>query len=290
MNLTKEQLRILIAAGESQSFSQAARKLGKAQSNISTTINHLELDLGITVFERTNQGTRLTAAGELLLSEARFCLDGLNRFEQTALAFSRGEETHLVLAVDEIYPPQQLAWVLSRFSECFPYCQLEILSGVLNDIGVLVRNGQADLGIMVATQPAQHGLLMEQIGRQPFVAVASGHHPLARERDLVPNRLAQFRQIIATSRWGDSPAPNTLFSNQLWKVESSQLVLSLLRQGVGWAFLPRYLITPELAELNLAMLEVDSGPHCPEFLFWRPDWIPGQAGVWLKEQLLSIRP
>lgn len=46
MNMTLEQLRCLQAAAECGSFSAAARRLGKAQSVVSTTISNLEIDLG----------------------------------------------------------------------------------------------------------------------------------------------------------------------------------------------------------------------------------------------------
>ena len=66
-----DQLQAFIAAAETGSFSAAARQRGRAQSSISAAIADLEIDLGITLFNRNGHRPTLTTAGDALLPQAR---------------------------------------------------------------------------------------------------------------------------------------------------------------------------------------------------------------------------
>lgn len=64
-------LRYFIAVAEQLNFSRAAEALHTAQPSLSQQIRALERDLKATLFERTRHRVALTAAGRLLLPEAR---------------------------------------------------------------------------------------------------------------------------------------------------------------------------------------------------------------------------
>ena len=68
---TLDQLRQFVLTADSGSFSEAARRLGRAQSAVSTAIGLLEADLGVELFDRSRRNAQPTDAGALLLLEAR---------------------------------------------------------------------------------------------------------------------------------------------------------------------------------------------------------------------------
>ena len=53
--VTIEQLRTLRAVAEAGSFSAAARKLGRVQAAVSQSIDRLEAQLGLRLFDRTGR-------------------------------------------------------------------------------------------------------------------------------------------------------------------------------------------------------------------------------------------
>ncbi|MFT5236303.1 MAG: DNA-binding transcriptional LysR family regulator, partial [Shewanella sp.] len=53
MNWSLNQLEAFVLSVRHGSFSAAARKLGRAQSRISTAISNLEADLGFELFDRS---------------------------------------------------------------------------------------------------------------------------------------------------------------------------------------------------------------------------------------------
>lgn len=60
MHYSPESLIAFVEAASLGSFSAAARKLGKSQSTVSTAIAHLEIDLGLTLFDREKRYPVLT--------------------------------------------------------------------------------------------------------------------------------------------------------------------------------------------------------------------------------------
>ena len=70
MEWSLDQLRQFVTAAECGSFSAAARKLGRAQSAVSTAIALFEIDLGVELFDRSRRNALLTDAGRLLRLEA----------------------------------------------------------------------------------------------------------------------------------------------------------------------------------------------------------------------------
>lgn len=72
------QLNCFIAAANTLSFSEAARKSYISQSNISKNIDNLENELGVKLFYRTNKGVILTEEGNLLLQRATSIIDQID--------------------------------------------------------------------------------------------------------------------------------------------------------------------------------------------------------------------
>ena len=66
-----EQLRIFVAVAETGSFTKGAKRLYISHSTTSRAISALEEELCLRLIERENHVTGLTAAGEVLLCEAR---------------------------------------------------------------------------------------------------------------------------------------------------------------------------------------------------------------------------
>ena len=65
------QLRQFVAVAEECSFRRAAQRLHVSQPPLSVAVQKLEVDVGVTLLDRTRHHVRLTVAGEAFLREAR---------------------------------------------------------------------------------------------------------------------------------------------------------------------------------------------------------------------------
>ena len=84
-------LRYFVAVAEELSFTRAAERLGIKQPPLSLQIRQLEIEMGTPLFRRLTRGIELTAAGSLLLEEARDILESVERAKTDVKRRARGE-------------------------------------------------------------------------------------------------------------------------------------------------------------------------------------------------------
>src|SRR5882672_2808531 len=85
------QLRYFVAVGEEQHYGRAAQRLRVAQPALSRQIQNLEEEIGFKLFERLPRGVRISAAGKLLLSDARRILQEVNDATTRAKRIASGQ-------------------------------------------------------------------------------------------------------------------------------------------------------------------------------------------------------
>jgi len=143
-----DQMQAFVLAAELGSFSAAARRLGKAQSAISTAIANLEIDAGVELFDRQRRNPVLTEDGKALLPHAKGILLGNQEFFPKASSMVKGIETDLCIAIEQGISIGPLDNILRKFGRDFAHVTLEILSPGPNDTAALLKAGRADLGLM----------------------------------------------------------------------------------------------------------------------------------------------
>ncbi|MFJ4466876.1 LysR substrate-binding domain-containing protein [Streptomyces sp. NPDC089424] len=90
--LDLRQLRYFVAVAEEEHVGRAAERLHISQSPLSRQIAQLEKNLGLVLFERSQQRLRLTSDGRVFLSEAQALLRHASRLENLGRRLGRGEE------------------------------------------------------------------------------------------------------------------------------------------------------------------------------------------------------
>ena len=65
--MTLQQLRYIVAIAEAGTLSGAAKALFISQPSLTKTVQELENEMGIKIFERTNKGVLLSHDGEIFL-------------------------------------------------------------------------------------------------------------------------------------------------------------------------------------------------------------------------------
>lgn len=78
-----DDLQIFVAAADTNSFSEAARRLGMSPVVASAVIKRLETSLGVRLFERSTRHIRITDQGERFLPHAREALRALSNGEMS---------------------------------------------------------------------------------------------------------------------------------------------------------------------------------------------------------------
>jgi LysR family hydrogen peroxide-inducible transcriptional activator len=171
-----DQLRYFLRVAERQSFTKAAADLAISQPALSRSIQKLEEDLGLPVFERQARAVVLTDAGRLLQSRARQALALLDdtRTEIT----DDGRSGRLRIGAIPTVAPYFLPDVLRRFTKAFPNASVVVREETTALLLKACGDGEIDLGILALPVSAP-SLDVEALFEEELLLVMPPDHPLA---------------------------------------------------------------------------------------------------------------
>ncbi|EAA2247580.1 LysR family transcriptional regulator [Shigella flexneri] len=106
--LTLEALRVMDAIDRRGSFAAAADELGRVPSALSYTMQKLEEELDVVLFDRSGHRTKFTNVGRMLLERGRVLLEAADKLTTDAEALARGWETHLTIVTEALVPTPAL--------------------------------------------------------------------------------------------------------------------------------------------------------------------------------------
>ena len=280
-----EQMRLFVSVAEQRSFSAVARGQRKAQSAVSNAIALLEADLGLILFERSSgRQPTLTEAGSVLLEEAREVLRQCERLNGRALSLTRGEEALLRLAQDEAMLYQPVLDSLEALAGKYPHLEVQLSSAAQGDVARKLVERKADLGLLFYHDQIPEALERRVVGSVEMVTVCGVNHPLAKEKYVDCQRLAQFRQLLMSTQTSVYPGSEAA-SPLVWRADSFYVLAEWLMSGLGWAWLPRHIV--QYPTYQQQMVELDSEWTPPALvveLVWRRDEHLGPAARFLAKR------
>jgi DNA-binding transcriptional LysR family regulator len=122
-------LKRAIVAAQHRSLRQAAEALDIRQTTLSRRLRDLEYQLGATLFERTNGGTRPTVPGQEFLDAARRIVEETEAITPHLKTRSRGESGRLTNGVHASLSAGNLRATLIEHRRRFPDVQTHRVDG-----------------------------------------------------------------------------------------------------------------------------------------------------------------
>ncbi|MBL1378915.1 LysR family transcriptional regulator [Zobellella iuensis] len=289
--LTLEALRVLDAIERRGSFAAAADELGKVPSALSYTIQKLEDELDLALFDRSGHKTQFTPVGRLLLERGRQLLHAATQLVEDARALERGWETRITLAVDAIMPSERLFPVLdalSRQTETDIKLAHEVLAGTWEAL----ETGRADLAITPLREDAvmSPGIKTQFLYQETFVYVAHPDHPIHQETGpLTEEVLSRYRAIaVADTARFKPPLTFRLFDKQSrLTVSTMQDKITAVKAGLGISSVPLSWLGDMLEKGELKEVSTSCRETTDVVLAWRRDAM-GKAKSWLIRQIPAL--
>jgi len=288
---TLDQLRIFLAVVEEGSFNAASRRMGRAISAISYGVANLEAQLGVILFDR--QGSRrpvLTEAGMALVSHARTVADDVSTLLAKVKSLKQGLESELSLAVDVMVPGKELAQLLRDFQWTYPTVPLRLHVEGLGAVAALLLEEKASLAI-AGPDIIDHPLLEgEHAGAVQLVPVAAPSHPLATSAEIKGSELRKQLQLVLTDRSDLTQGKDfAVFSPHSWRLADLGSKHELLKEGIGWGYMPLHLVERDIETKRLVRLPLPQRSSSTYALsaLWRKDTPPGPAAAWILDQAKS---
>ncbi len=289
--LSLDALTALDAIDRKGSFAAAAEALYKVPSALSYTIARLEADLGVALFDRSKQKAILTPAGQLLLDQGRTLLHAANQLQNAVKQLDTGWETQLVIAKDSIIPNAPVLDVITQFLQLGKITQLLVTEEVMAGGWEALQTGRADIAVGLSGDLPKGQFNVVPLGEVEFVFAVAPHHELAAlDRVVTQEDVQQFTAIIVADSALDAPKRSSgLFdTRQRVIVSNMQAKIDAQKQGLGIGFVPRHLVTDELArsELIAKACSIPRG-KIPVYLAWQKH-SQGQALSWFSQHLAAV--
>lgn len=183
MTIEFRDLRWAIVAAQHRSLRQAAEALNIRQSTLSRGLRDLEFQLGATLFERTNGGTRPTVTGQEFLDAARHIVEETEAITARLRTRSRGESGRLTIGVHASLSAGNLRATLVDHRHRFPDVETHLVDGSSDHLISDVASSAIDVAFVAENYPGRDDKSLSVWSERVVVALPEDH-PLA-SRDIV---------------------------------------------------------------------------------------------------------
>ena len=177
-------LRDFLAVAERGSLRAAARQLGHSQPAISRSIQELERELGLALFERRATGVTLTPMGAVFLRRARAVNNELQRATDELDQMRGAVHGRLKVAMSSVPHVALLPNALRPFRLKYPDVAIEIVDAVFPKIESDLKNGQLDCYVGPIPNNLAPELFSEKLFDNTRLIVGRKGHPLAKAKSI----------------------------------------------------------------------------------------------------------
>ncbi|MBT0724174.1 LysR family transcriptional regulator [Rosenbergiella sp. S61] len=288
--LTLDALRVMDAIERRGSFAAAAEELGKVPSALSYTMQKLEDELDVVLFDRSGHRTKFTNVGRLLLERGRFLLDAADKLAGDAEALARGWEPQLTIVCEALVSCEYLYPLVNKLEEK-SHTQLNLLTEVLAGAWESLEEGRADIVIA----PTLHFRTSTEINSRKLYSmkslyVASADHPILKEPDPDAESVRLKYRGIAVA---DSARKRPTITVQVLDRQSRLTVSNLENKyraivaGLGVGTLPYPMIEEDLRQGRLKVISDTYQRDIDVIMAWRRDSM-GEAKSWALREIPKI--
>ena len=255
-------LDLLLSVARLGSLGRAAQEQGISQPAAGSRIRNLEGLLGLSLIERSPQGSRLTGEGAIVADWARDVVAAAEALDTGVSALRSGHAARLRIAasltISEYLLPAWLTDLRARRPETT--VELRVVNSA--EVGRLIHAGQAGLGFVEGPEVAA-GLERQVLGHDRLIVVVAPSHTWARRQR--PISLAELAATPLVQREPGSGTRDTVelilggqsnVARPVVELSSTTAIKAAVEAGVGPAVLSSLAVADELRRDMLVAVEL----------------------------------
>ncbi|MHA7833925.1 MAG: LysR family transcriptional regulator [Algiphilus sp.] len=292
MRLSLDALRTLETIADAGNFARAAERLHRVPSALTYTVQKLESDYDLVLFERVGRRMQLTAAGQAVVDEARALLRHAEAAENRFRKLGEGWEARLTIAVDAMLRIEWLFPIVAAFDAKETRTALRLNEETLGGPWDALIEGRADIAVAGGEAPAGYGLSSSLLAEIAWDFACAPGHPLAdiaarTAHPLTAATIRGFRAVVASDT-ARKLAARTSGVQEGQPILAVSGVLNKIRAqaaGLGIGFVPRHLAQPWFDDGRLLRIPVEVPRERTRLLV---AWRSGEQGLalnWFRDAL-----
>ncbi len=257
-------LHSLLKAVETGSYTKAAKELSLTQPAVSQHIHSLEAELGVKIFEYTNNRLFITREGETVVKYATRILSLENNLRRR-LADDKMQITVLSIGITHTSESNSIIGMLARYGEYRKNVKLKIISDTNENLCRMLKNYEIDMAVSEGTIN-DRALRSLPLASDSLVAVVPPGHPLAKRKSVTLEDLKNERLILRLS----GSSTRSLFTAALsaknlslgdfdvvLEIDNVSAIKALVRQEMGVTILARSTCLADAAKKKLVLLPIE---------------------------------
>ncbi len=258
-------LRNMLAVIEEGSLGKAARRLNVSQPALTKSIQRLEEQLGVRLFERDSRGMKPTLYADSLKGYAKAASVGMAEAESRIRGLRDGTEGFIRIAAPPLIATEFLPNVLVRLAAERPNLQAQIVSQNKNLFTDLLE-GQFNVVVaMLYDEFPSEGLTKHWLFDDRLVLVMRADHPLAAQRKLELKDLVDEKWVFTSAdTWSNRrvrlyfeqsglPLPKARMESR-----NPEILKSVIKISDYVGVVSRLGVESELANQSLKSIEINS--------------------------------
>lgn len=260
MNFSIEQLLAFVTVYEQLSFSKAAVKLNKHRTTMGQVITNLEDQLALTLFERVGRSVEPTEDAYILYRYAKQIIEQARVFDKMALSLSSGGLERIVIAYPSFIPHQALYLIRQQLVQDFPTMSVEFIVRDRATIKKGIFDGSIHFGLAnIHESSAIHSMDSTFLGHVEFLPYVQTGGKLAKmDKNAIYDALQIERQLILKSLVDEGLGDKFLFSASNEQIDQLALLIKMIKEGIGWAWLPKVLPDSQSSIEGISPLNLDA--------------------------------
>jgi len=262
--MTLEQIRTLCCIIECGTLKKAADNLHKTQPALSMAIRKLEDEYGFQILARDNYRLTLTEAGKSFYYKAQELLQSSEQLNSLGKHLGIGHEANIRLGYDAICPISDMLDILKSCQEKFPYTEIDLIGETRFGALDLLKKREVDLAIS-PWWPSFYALGdLESLPISHFKVIMVAAPQIFGEKQNVA--ISDLKQHVHISIEESDLSFDTrdlvlLKGCRQWRTRDAYTLKSLLVEGLGWGYVPEFMVEQEIKNGQLARLIPDNLEH-----------------------------
>lgn len=273
--MTLTQLIYFCSLARNGNYSGAAEECHVSEPVIHRAIRTLEKNCGIELLERAGKRVSLTVTGRAIYEYGTQISSLMHMAQQTLLEKKRAIRGSISIGGGTTVLMHLLPEVLATWMSEHPHVRVSVSEGRASLMQQLLLDNRLDLVFGSGTGWAED-LQREQVFTDSLVVISNPNHPFAKSGLVTFAEASKERVILAsspTSTRNEIQEIERQYGVQFMstvEVERHYTAKTLCRAGVGLAIVPKSLVTEDLANGRLSLLNVEGFPRSrPYFVVYR---------------------
>jgi DNA-binding transcriptional LysR family regulator len=251
-------LQALDAVARHGGFAAAAAILHKAQSAVSYQVTKLESQLGVRLLDRSGYRVKLTRAGEAILGEGRRLLATADHLAILAQHYAHGWEPRLTVILDGILPLEPTLRALRALAAEGVPTRIQVKVEFLGGVQFRFERDNADL-MLVKDYTRRPNFAATPLPEVQCILCVAADHALAGRRRVTLAELHEHVELSVQDSSGRGDDQHMFGGERVFYFSGFIAKKQAMRMGLGFGWMPLFLIQKELRTGSLRELDYEGG-------------------------------